>query len=262
MEEDLDIVSTEDGQQDVVKPDPFVEKATQLGWRPEEDWEGAPEDFIDAKEFVRRQPLFEKIEHQSKAIKNLNAAFEAFKQHHSKVKENEYNRALEQLKSARRRALTDGETDQALMLEDKIDEIKEQKNEFDQQLQETQRYEPEQRPEFQRWLPNNSWYNKDEAMTAFADRVGVKAHKDGYSPEVVLEMVTKAVKTEFKHKFTNPKRDGPSSVEGGTRRGAKAEASDVAGMSEDDVRMMNKIVRSGALSKEDYIKEYKRVQGL
>jgi hypothetical protein len=243
-------------KQEEVKVDPYVQKATEMGWRPQEEWEGDPEDFIDAKEYVRRKPLFEKIEHQSKKIKQVEQALEAFKIHHSKVKETEYNRALKQLTDAKRQALRDGETDQALLLEDKIDEIREQKAEFDQSVQQAQ---PTERlnPAFVEWKENNSWYQKDRAMTAFADKLGVELAQEGYSPDEVLRRVSREVKDEFKHKFTNPKRDGPSAVEGGSRKSLKTSSDDTADMPEEDVRMMNKIVRSGIMTKEQYIKEYK-----
>jgi cytochrome c556 len=56
-------------------------RALEMGWRPKEEFEGSEDDFIDAKEFVRRKPLFEKIEHQSKELKQIKQALEACKGH-------------------------------------------------------------------------------------------------------------------------------------------------------------------------------------
>ena len=242
------------------KVDPFVERAQAMGWRPVEEWDGAEEDFIDAKEFVRRQPLFEKIEHVTKELKNVKSAFDALKQHHTKVKEVEFKRALDQLKAAKRRALTEGETEQALMLEDKIDEINEQKAEFDQEVQSQPQIQDTPNPAFIDWTKQNTWYQKDRAMTAYADQLGVELHKQGLSPDEVLRRVTREVKEEFKHKFTNPKREGASAVEGGARKGSRSAGDDTGGMPEEDVRMMNKIVRSGAMTKEEYLKEYRSLK--
>jgi hypothetical protein len=244
-------------KQEEVKVDPYVQKATEMGWRPQEDWEGDPEDFIDAKEYVRRKPLFEKIEHQSKKIKQVEQALQALMKHHDRVKETEYNRALKTLTDAKRQALRDGETEQALMLEDKIDEIKEQKAEYDQSLQQTNVPVEKVNPAFVEWKQENSWYQKDRAMTAFADKLGVELAQEGHSPDEVLRRVSREVKEEFKHKFTNPKREGPSAVEGGSRKATKSLGDDTGGMPEEDVRMMNKIVRSGIMTKEQYLKEYK-----
>lgn len=244
--------------------DPYVEKALELGWRPQEEWDGAPEEFIDAKEFVRRQPLFDKISGLSKHVKQLEGALEAFKIHHTRVKETEYNRALEQLKKARRQAIADGEAEQALQIEDKIDEIETQKEEFEQEFQkQTKPATASPDPAFTKWVSENNWYQKDKAMTAFADKLGVELHQQGYTNEEVLKMVTKEVRSEFKHKFTNPKRETPSAVEAGGRKVVKTTSDlDTSGMSDQDIQIMNKLVRSGAMTKEEYIKEYKRVQGL
>lgn len=240
--------------------DPFETKALEMGWRPQEEWEGDPEDFVDAKEYVRRQPLFDKISGLNKHVKKLEQALEAFKVHHSRVKETEYNRALDQLKLARRQALRDGETDQALALEDKMDEIQAQKKEFEESLPSTPQ-NAEAHPTFVAWRQQNTWYQKDRAMTAFADKLGVELHQQGLSPDEVLSQITKEIRTEFKHKFTNPKRDAPSAVEGSSRKTTKS-SEDSFSMPEADRRVMEKLIRAGAMTKEEYIKEYKRVQGL
>jgi hypothetical protein len=241
-----------------VKTDPITDRALEMGWKPETDWEGAPEDFIEAKEFVRRKPLFEKIEHQSKELKQLRVAFEAFKTHHTKVKEGEYQRALKQLKDARRQAMTDGETDRALVIEDKIEEIQEQKQEFDSAQQSTQ-VDNEPRPEFVRWSNENSWYNKDRAMTSFADRLGVELAQKGWAPEEVLREVTREVKKEFEHKFKNPNRERGSGVESSTRRGSTSTAA--FALSDEETQIMNRMVRAGAMTKDEYISELKKVRG-
>jgi len=237
--------------------DPIVERATSMGWRPIEDWEGPEEDFIDAKEFVRRQPLFEKIEHQSKELKELRKAFDAFKTHHSKVKEAEYNRALQQLKASRKEAMVNGETEKALYIEEKIEEISEQKAEFDNSV--AQIPTPTQvQPEFVRWQEQNSWYQKDRAMTAFADILGVELAKQGMSPEAVLAEVTKEVKKEFAHKFQNPRRAVGSPVEAAPRRGVTKEPEFV--MTDEEKQIMKRIVRAGGIDEATYIAELKKVR--
>jgi hypothetical protein len=258
MDEEVKVEGQEPEVKQEQKSDPFVERAMELGWRPHEEWDGAPEDFIDAKEFVRRQPLFEKIEHQSKEIRAVKQALDAFKQHHSRVKETEFNRALAALKAERRRALSEGETDRALALEDKIDEVTEQKNQFEQEVV-SQPVDTQPRPEFVRWTQENTWYNKDKAMTAFADRLGVELHQQGYSPEEVLQKVSREVRTEFKHKFTNPKRERAGAVESGSRIQSNAEPE--FQMSDDERRIMNRFVQTGVMTKEQYIADLKKIRG-
>lgn len=254
--EENQVVDTEVKPQEEAKVDPYVAKATEMGWRPQEEWTGDPEDFIEAKEFVRRQPLFDKINEQHKALKRLEQSFEALKTHHSRVKESEYNRALEQLKKAKRQALVDGETNQALEIEDRIDDIQAQKKEFESTLPDTPAPVVEN-PTFDRWRLQNSWYQRDAAMTAYADKIGTELNRRGLSMDEVLQQVSQEVKKEFKHKFENPKRDRVGSVEGGSRRAAVTESSIEAQMSDEERQIMNRILRTGAITKEAYLKEYK-----
>ena len=38
------------------------QKAIEMGWKPKDNFDGEETDFIDAAEFVRRKPLFDKID--------------------------------------------------------------------------------------------------------------------------------------------------------------------------------------------------------
>ena len=69
-------------------------RAMEMGWRPKEEYNGDEENFIDAKEFVRRKPLFDKIEHQGKQIKAVTKALEALKTHYTRVEEAAVQKAI------------------------------------------------------------------------------------------------------------------------------------------------------------------------
>ena len=245
-------------QQEVVV-DVFEKRALEMGWKPKDNWEGPEEDFIDAKEFVRRQPLFEKIEHQSKALKQLERSFEALKTHHTKVKEAEYQRALKTLKEARKEAIREGESERALAYEEKIEEVEQQKSEFEAEAQQLQHREPaEAHPDFVAWKQQNSWYSRDNELKEFADSYGITLAKKGMAPQEVLEAVAKRVKQSFPEKFHNPKRDQPNSVETPSRKNV---SENKISMSAEDEQIMKTILRSGVMTKDEYLKQYKLIQG-
>lgn len=237
---------------------PVEQKAMEQGWRPKEDFSGDPETFIDAPEFVRRGELFDKIEHQSKELKQVKAALDALKQHHSKVREVEYDRALKALQSARKQALVDGETERFLDLEQRIEEVKEEKATFDAELKSVDTQQSgTANPEFISWMEKNPWYTKDEAMQAYADKLGSKLAAQGHTPSRVLTMVEQEIKKEFAHKFQNQKATRPQAVESSSRGGAKP---DSFVMSEDERSIMRKLVRAGAMSEQEYIAELKKTR--
>jgi hypothetical protein len=260
MTEEVKVPEGTQEQTPEAAPAPFEAKALEMGWRPKEEWDGPEEEFIDAKEFVRRQPLFEKIESQSKSIKQLAQAFEALKTHHTKVKETEYQRALASLKAAKREALRDGETDRALAYEEKIDEVEQQKAEFDAEAQKVQvPQEAQAHPEFVAWKQKNNWYSRDQELREFADSYGTTLARKGMQPAEVLDAVAKQIRKAFPEKFTNPNRERAGSVEAPTRSGASQTG---FSMSEDERTIMKKIVRAGGITEAEYVKELKRVKGL
>lgn len=238
---------------------PMEQKALEQGWRPKEEFNGDPDSFIDAAEFVRRGELFSKIEHQSKELKQVRQALEALKDHHSKVKETEYKRALASLDSARKQALADGETERFFALEEKIEEVKAERAEFDAELKSVPTQDVQQPPaEFVNWVNQNKWYENDKAMRAYADRLGAELAAS-YPPATVLQMVEKEIKKEFSHKFTNPKSSRPMAVEPAGRGGGK---SDNFQLTPDERDIMRKFVRSGVMSEKEYIAELQKVKGI
>jgi hypothetical protein len=98
-----------------------VEKrAIEMGWRPLSEFDGDEADFIDAKEFVGRKPLYDKISSTTKELKAVRNAVEALKELYTKVQETEYKRALTTLKDERKKALVEGDADRFQSLDDEI----------------------------------------------------------------------------------------------------------------------------------------------
>lgn len=232
-------------------------EAIDQGWIPKDEFDGDPDKFIDAPEFIRRGELFKKIESQSKELKQVRQALEAFKTHHSKVKEAEYNRALKALNDARKQAFVDGEHEKAFAYEEQIESIKAEKDAVVRQATEPVSDPSEYTAQFQDWVGKNQWYETDELMRGAADTLGVKLHQQGLSPSEVLNEVEKRIRKEFAHKFS-VNRNKPSPVEGSTRSGGNK--SESFAMSDEEATIMKKIVNTGVMTKEQYIAELKRTR--
>jgi len=119
-------------EQEAPELSPIEQKAISMGWRPKEQFEGDEEEFIDAKEFVRRQPLFDRIENQNKKLKNVTQALEALKGHYTRVEEAAVQKAINQLKAQRKSALADGDGDTFELIDDEIKKAETQLQQIEQ----------------------------------------------------------------------------------------------------------------------------------
>ena len=231
-------------------------RAMETGWVPEDQWEGDPELWRPAKEYVDRGELFKKIDDQNRTIKDFKRALDDLKGHHAKVRETEYARALVALKEQKKTALEDGDAAGVIKIDDQIDLVKEEQKRLAMpQTQQT----TEAAPEFTNWVARNKWYDTSEPMRAYADSLGRKLAAAGTSTEEVLREVERQVKQEFPHKFVNPNRGKASAVEGSSPKGGKS--ADSFALSDDERRVMQRFVRSGVMTEQQYIKDLKSVRG-
>ena len=249
-------------QQEETSLSPIEEKAIQMGWRPKEQFEGDEEEFIDAKEFVRRQPLFDRIESQNKQLKNVTKALEALKVHYTRVEEAAVQKAINQLKAQRKSALADGDGDSFELIDDEIKKAEQQLSQIEQVKNQPLVEETVVHPEWQSFQSRNPWYNSTGYMRKFADEVGADLAARGVPPAEVLQRVEQAVRKEFPNKFVNPNKEHAPTVE--QSRGSSKQTSKESDsfMNEQERKVMNDLVRSGLLTKEKYIADLKAVKGL
>lgn len=240
---------------EVVLSTELEQRAISMGWKPKEEFSGEEDDFIDAKEFVRRQPLFDKIESQNKQVKLLNRSINELKEHYTKVNQAAYDRALIDLKNQRKEAIANGDGDAFTRIDDQIKDAETQKAE----LEVLNKPIPQQEiPEFASWRGRNSWYNSVTYMRAFADEIGVKLHQRGLAPEEVLVEVEKAVRKEFPEKFRNPNKENAIQLENGKNVSGKAK--ETYQLTDMERKIMNDFARTKVMTPEQYIQSLKDMQ--
>lgn len=268
-------VKVEEKKEEVVKEVPEIEtKALSMGWRPKEEWNGNDVDFIDATEFVRRKPLFDKIESQKvfydRKIKEVEGTLNSLAQHHQKVKETEYQRAIKDLKEQKRAAMKEGDTIVALELEDKMDDLTSTHQEEIKALKEEQQTNKVVNngpsPEFVVWSKENKWYMSDEEMHDFADGTAAsfvqrsKIKGELITEQDVFKYVDKQVRKAFPEKFSNPNRDRPSAVSSSNvsnNKDTKLTAS--VKLSAEQEEVARNFAKNGVMTREEYIKELKAI---
>lgn len=239
---------------------PIEEKAKSQGWVPEDQWEGDPAAWRPAKEFVDRGELFKVIDEVKRENKNLRQGLNELSRHHARVRETEYERALKDLKAQKKEALSEGDVDKVIEVDEEIAEVREAQR----QAVVTEKTEPAQPdPRFTAWSQKNTWYKTERAMTAVADEVARDLVASGErDPTVILTEIDKVVRKEFPHKFVNPNRATAQSVEGSSSRGTSRKADTSSGMSDEERAVMNKILKvTPGLTKEKYLEEYNSYKG-
>lgn len=225
MAQEDQVVDTSNVEQ---KPEasPVEVSARELGWVPKEEYDGDETRWLDAGEFVRRQPLFERIEKQSRELKEVKRTIAQFAQHHAKVRETEYQRAISDLEAKKVAAFEDGDAKQVVKIDSELRVVEKAKDQFVAEQYAAAASEAQSvHPEFEAWTNRNTWYNTDRGMKAYADAYGAdlasKGKADGsrYSPDEVLKHVEKKVREEFPKRFTNQNREKPGAVESSSSRG-------------------------------------------
>lgn len=264
---DSDAVDHVEGQSPKDKPAPqksnaVEEQAMQMGWRPKEEWDGDPDEFVDAKEFVSRQKFYDRIDSQNRKIKDLEKTLGVLTEHHKKVYETSYKQALVDLRAQKVKALEEGEYEKVAKIEEQIDETKEKAVIAQQALRQPQQQGPH--PEFMAWVNENRWYAEDAQLRSEADRIGIAyaALYNDKPAEEIVKYVAKEIKRLHPDKFRNPNKDRASVVEGGAKsKPASKSASDYT-LTEDEERTMKTFIRQGIMTKDEYIKELQRVKGI
>jgi len=262
MTEEVEVIETsvEDDTPVVVDTPEYSEieqQAIEQGWRPKEEWEGDETKWRDAKEFVERGELYSKIDTMGRDLKDTKKALKMLQEHHSKLKEVEYNKAVQELKATQKLNLEKGDADAYLETTELLTDLK-----AEQKAREVyQEQMPEQvDPRFTAWVEKNKWYAQEPAMKKHADLIGeVYARQNpDLEPVDVLAYVAKEIREKFKEKFVNPNRN-KQTVEG---RGLSAPTpKGKIELTAEEVKVMNTFIRTGIMTKEQYLEEVKAMRG-
>lgn len=258
----VDTSGVEDVQpeQHTETPSQYEVDAREMGWRPKDEWEGDPEKWRDAKEFVERGELYGKIDTMGKELKETRKALKMLQEHHTKVRETEYKRAVDELKALQKKHLENGDSDGYIETTEILTDLRAEQKARQVVAEVTPKNQVD--PRFTDWVSENSWYEKNVDMRDYADIIGqgYAAKNPGIDPELVLRYVAKEVKSKFKDSFQNPNREKPTAVEGETSRGASKGKSSFE-LTEDERKVMNTFIRQGILTKEEYIDQVKSMRG-
>lgn len=231
-------------------------QAMEHGWKPKEQFdESSGKKWRSAEEFMDRKSLFDKIEEQHKRIRTMEQGLKSFAEYNSKIEKSAYDRALADLKAARKEAIRNEDLLQADEIQDKIDSLKERQPEVPKLPEPVEIPEP-----VRQWREKNSWYEKDKVMTNFADGLGNRLIAQGVPPSEVLVQVEREVRENFPEKFRNPNKSNAPQMETGNKK--PNSATDAFRLTEEEDRIITNMIRAGApIKREDYIAQIKKTRG-
>ena len=230
------------------------DEARNLGWRPESEYKGKPEDFISAKDFVERgktiMPILQannaQLQRQlTDALSDGKAREAYFEGEVASLKV----RQRKELETVRTEAIQSGDLDKANAAQEELDAIP--------KVQETTDTSSTAVNQF---ITENDWYRSDRVMTLFADDESTRLANEfpGLTPEQNLQRVKSAVETQFPEKFSKRTTTmaPPSPVESGRKPPAKKTTNDYDSMPEDSRDACDELVGEGRVKQEDFVKNY------
>lgn len=208
----------EEGKQ-VEQQEPEYTEDEQLaiskGWNPDKDaWVEAgndPSDFKSAKTYLREGEMMERIQKQGKAIdrykskvNELEERLDLTSKQTSQMIELTKDRIIDDLKSQRKEALRENDTDAVIEIDDQIDKVKEQFKKDDAQQQPDVKKQATERVGklINDWKKQNSWYGEDFDLHVEADQLfDFRRANNGDDVEDALEYVSEQIQKRHPEKF-------------------------------------------------------------
>ena len=267
----------QEGQQTPPSTPDYESEARAQGWVAQEEFRGSESDWVDAETFVRRgkeiMPILRK--NNEKLLKELNEAKQAATEAREAAKEfREYQKQqferktkdlesqLDQLKQAKREAISSGDGDRVIAIDDAIDDIKEEQRAAKEEAKAKVEESKEQTfdPSLNEWLGRNDWFGPDARMTAIANGIGEAIRRE--NPNLIgapfLEQLDKELADMFPEKFGKKRTPNPmdgGSTSGGTNRPTKSKRSYEA-LPGDAKDACDRFVKQGLMTKEQYLDAY------
>ena len=235
-----------------------LKEAKRQGWVPQEEYNGPEDKWVDADTFVKKGKEINALlrkdnDFLKREVAEMKTTMMEFKKFHADTEKRAYERAMTDLREQKKEAISTGDGDKVLQIDDAIDELKANKPEP------VARPTNQPDPVFVQWNEDNKWFGTDTELTEEANLIGevIKRKQPTLIGEAFLDEVTKRVKKAYPEKFTNSNRGRPSPVEGTTAPKASAKG----GKGYNDLppeakAACQKFEKSGLLSRDQYLKEY------
>lgn len=186
--------------------------ATKKGWRPQDEFQGNPEDWVDAKEFLAREPLLKEVRDLKKHIRTqreqMDRDMQVISSQFSQVSEMAYRKAIDDLQAQRDLAIQDQDVQTVRVLDKKIDETALEHAKTQAQTRPQVRQRELQNEEMEQWRANNVWFDNDKELQDDAVTLGLgyAAKNPNKTQADMLQHVEDKIKKMHPDKFKSNQR--------------------------------------------------------
>lgn len=183
--------------------------AKEMGWREKKDWhDGSGKPWVDAREFILRQRDFnERIQNK---LELTEAGVQEIKNHFDRELAAERAKHREELKTARREAIKEGDVDEVERIDEELHSSTTETGDT-----EAKRLREEQ---LETWKKTNPWYGTHEDLSDIADALAKDLQDKGKTFPEILAAIDKKMKTLVKAQEPEKRRSSEPPVEGEGQR--------------------------------------------
>lgn len=250
-------------------PQEVQDRARLMGHIPLEEFKGDPKRWVPADKYVERaenlMPILKsqlgkyesKILNLESTVESQRKTTEKLLKMSEKIGTQAYEQARRELNQKQLEAVREGDVEAYTVIEGEKEKL--QRPEIIEAPP-----EPQTNPSFDSWKGENSWYGTDPDMAMFADSYGrqYKQTNPNATYEQVLQASSEKIKSVFPHKFENPNRNIPSTVDGGGVGGGEIQSNKKTfnDLPADAKAQCRKVVADPKMflmkTNEDYVKSY------
>ena len=199
-----------------------------------------------------------KAEKDAEEARNVARDFQKFQKETYERKAQSYEAEIAQLKQAKKEALSQGDGDRAVEIDDKIDNLKEEVTAAKAEATKAATPPPSLNPELNSWLEKNEWFGTDKRLTGVANGIGeaLRAENPALQGQAFLDKLDEELSPYLSPK-TKARENTPNPVEGRTStRPATSKKQSYDNLPAEAKSACDKFVKQGLLTREQYLADY------
>lgn len=210
--------------------------ATEMGWAPKDQWRGNPEDWKDAKAFLKTTVDINRT--LSKDVRELKQTTQRMAKASASLMERALAEQREDLEHRFAAAVANNDPTAARKAQKALDQLADPGDATDHMAE---------------FVARNPWYSKDEDAAAYA--FAICERNKSKSPEEQLRLAEEGVRKRFPEHFSEAKKAQPAVSDPGSRIASTPKGKTFADLPRDAQAACVSFEKKG-VKRADYVKSY------